>query len=105
MNIVLRSLVIGSVLEVVTVFCLIPKDSTQPPTAIQTLLGYTQLPGAGAFGLLFGTVGSFLDSLPPALGYCLAVAGYGLVFLIQVAVFAFPLWLAFRWWRLRPKGC
>jgi hypothetical protein len=104
MNAVVRSLVVGSILEVVTVFRLVPKDSTQPPTAIQSMLGYTQLPGAGAFRFLFGTVGGFLDSLPPALGFGLGIAGFGVVFLIQVAVLALPLWLVFRWWRLRPNG-
>ena len=101
MNAVVRSFVIGSILEVATVFCLIPKDSTQSPTTIETVLGYTQLPGAGAFHLLFGTLGSAIDALPPVLGFCIGVLGFAVVFLIQVGFFALPVWLVCRWWRLR----
>ena len=75
----------------------------QPPTAIQTILGYTQLPGAGAFRLLFEISGSFIDALPSALGFCLGVVGFAVAFLIQVGFFALPVWLVCRWWELRTK--
>jgi hypothetical protein len=73
---------------------------------MQVILSYTQLPGASAFGFLFGTgLGHFLSSLPAPLGLCFVLAGFVIVFLTQGALFALPVWFVLRLWNLRrPKS-
>lgn len=91
------SIGLGALLEVLVFSSLVPKDSTQPPTRLQELLGYTQAPGAGAFFLLFGTgLGHQLDKLSQPLAMILAVTGFAAVFLLQSAVMGIPIWLAIQ---------
>jgi hypothetical protein len=101
---ILWSICLGALLEIVVFFSLVPKDSTQPPTRFQELLGYTQAPAGGAFFLLFGTgFGYLLDRLPQPLGMIWAIICFATVFLLQSAVMGIPVWLTIQAWRaLRP---
>jgi hypothetical protein len=97
---ILWSIGLGALLEILVFFSLVPKDSTQPPTRFQELLGYTQAPGGGAFFLLFGTgLGHQLDKLPQPLGMILAAIGFAAVFLLQSAVMGIPVWLTIQTWK------
>lgn len=96
---IMWSIGLGALLEILVFLSLVPKDSTQPPTRFQELLGYTQAPGAGALFLLFGTgLGHELDNLPQPLGMILAAIGLAAVFLLQSAVMGIPLWLTIQTW-------
>jgi hypothetical protein len=99
-NHVLWSIGLGSLLEILVFFFLVPKDSTQPPTRFQELLGYTQAPGGGTFFLLFGTgLDHQLDKLPQPLGVILAAVGFAVVFLVQPAVMGIPIWPTIQTWK------
>jgi len=88
---IVRSIGGGACLELAALFCVLPKDSTQPPTAFQEVLGYTQTPGGRAFYLLFGTgLSHQLDKLPQPLGIVLAIIGFAAVFLFQSAIMGLP---------------
>jgi hypothetical protein len=96
---ILWSIRLGAVLEILVFFCLVPKDSTQPPTRFQELLGYTQTPGGAAFFLLFGSgLGHQLDKLPQPVEMIWAVIGFAAAFLLQSAVMGIPIWLAIQTW-------
>jgi hypothetical protein len=105
---ILSSIGLGALLEVIVFFSLVPKNSTQPPTRFQELLGWTQTPGAGAFFLLFGTgLGHQLDRLPQTLGMALADIGFAVVFIFQSAIMGIPVWLAIQAYsgrRSLPRG-
>lgn len=96
---ILCSIGAGALLEIVVFLSLVPRDSTQPPTCFQEVLGYTQAPGGGAFFLLFGTgLGHQLDRLPQPLGMILGIVGFAAVFLFQSAIMGIPVWLAIKAW-------
>jgi hypothetical protein len=94
---ILWSIGLGALLEILVFFFLLPRDSTQPPTRFQELLGYTQAPARLAFFLLSGTgLGHQLDNLPQPLAITLAVTGFGAVFLMQASVMGIPVWLTIQ---------
>jgi hypothetical protein len=83
---------IGAMLEFIIFLSLLPENSMQPMSTSQTVVGYTQVPGASVFGLLGVTFGHALDRLPgplQAIGLGLII---GIPFLIRAAVFALPVW-------------
>jgi hypothetical protein len=96
----LWSIGIGALLEILVFLTLVPKDSAQPATGLQNLLGYTQAPAAGAFFLLFGEGrGHQLDKLPQPMATILVSIGFGAVFLVQSAVMGIAVWLAIQTFR------
>jgi hypothetical protein len=85
----LLSLFIGAVTEILVFISLIPDDSTKPPTAWQTVIGYTLLPTVSVGNIL----GPIADTMPHPL---LAFTGFlifGLGFLLQAAIFGLPVWI------------
>src|ERR1700722_9947028 len=88
---------IGAVLEVVVFLSAMPKNSTQPITPWQTVMGYTQVPGGLVFGL-FGMAGfgHALDRTPEPLRAIGIGLMFGIPFLTQAAVFAVPVWVFTR---------
>ena len=93
----LWSIGLGVLVEILVFVSLFPKDSMQPPTPFQTVLGYTQAPGFGAFFLLFSTGLGF--QLDKPLGMILAIIGILAVCLLQSAVMGIPIWLTIQAWR------
>lgn len=84
----LISIVMGVWSEVVVLVSLIPRDSTRPPTAWQTVVGYTQLPAVSLANALTYVVDRFPYAIPPPLRTIGALVTLGAEFLVQVAIFS-----------------
>ena len=97
MTAAVRSLVVGSVVEVVAFFCSIPKDSTQPETGFQLVTAYTQAPGMFAFFRF----GELIGELPAGIAIPLELLNLAAAFLIEAGLFALPFWFVARWWDRR----
>jgi len=94
MNAALRSLAVGSLVEVLAFSISIPKDSLQPETGIQLVAAYTQAPGVFAFTRFDGLVAD----LPAGLAVPLDLMALAGAFLIEAGFFALPIWFVGRWW-------
>ncbi len=95
-----RYLAAGMILEAVAFCVVMSAPSDQPPTALQQLLGYTQIPGGALMSLLFGHgVGFQIDKLPRLLGGGIVYTGFGVTFLFQSALMALPFYLAACAWK------
>jgi hypothetical protein len=95
----LRWFALGLVLESIALLMfvsLLPSDSTQPATAWQTVLGFTQLTGSLVLGLLATTFGYSLDRLSSTLGHTGAICFFATAFLARSGAFALPVWGASR---------
>jgi hypothetical protein len=85
-------LFVGAGLELIAILSVLSKDSIQPLSNWQMVVGYTQVPGASVFAA-FGVPGQALDRLPSPLGAAGAIVIFGLAFLTQAAGFALAVWL------------
>lgn len=83
----LWSIGVGAVIEIAILLALVPKDSTEPPTRFQEVLGQTQ-------ALWFGLASVFKDvDLPQPVNLAAALLLTATGFLLQSAIMALPIWL------------
>jgi hypothetical protein len=91
------SVIAGAVLEMVVLLAVIPDTWDRPATLPQTVLGFTQLPGAVLLGVFAATLGHALDLLPGFLAEACLYTAMGCSVLLQVVLFTFLIrWLLQR---------
>jgi hypothetical protein len=82
---VLLSICTGAVLQVIAFLFLLLKGSTRPTTIWRTVVGYTQAPSEAVLRLI--------DLTPTAVAPTDVTVIFVIVFLVQTAVFALPVWM------------
>jgi hypothetical protein len=94
----------GTLLEVITLFELVPKDSSIPPARFQELLAHTQWLWTGLVAMT-----NHLTGLPQLLFVGLAFAVTVTGFVAESAIIGLPICLAIEIWRMRgpprPTTC
>jgi len=95
-----RSIAFGALLEILIAVWMLstfPKDSQQPSTPLQMLVGATQAPAAWVIFLFFGTgLGRQFEQLPQLLAMLWLLFCVASVVLVQSAAMGMPVWLAIQ---------